>query len=684
MCGIAGIWSPRLGRHELEAIARSMANALAHRGPDDSGLFTATESGLCLSHRRLSVLDLSPEGHQPMQSACGRYILVYNGEIYNHHALRRELERTGASATWRGHSDTETALAAFAHWGVSGALERFVGMFALALWDEAARTLYLARDRLGEKPLYYGVVDGAFVFASELKALRQHPGWRGTVDRESLSLLLRYGYVPAPLSIYSEVYKLTPGTVLRICEADLADAAGLRTGLHRPRAIPFWSAIEVARRGLSDPYKSSDQQAADELNGVLSTAINGQMVSDVPLGAFLSGGIDSSTVVALMQAQSSKRVRTFTIGFEDEAYNEARYARAVARHLGTDHTELLVTPRDALDVIPRLPQVYDEPFADSSQIPTMLLAELTRTHVTVSLSGDGGDELFGGYNRYFWGPRLWRTIGQLPLGVRSTLAAAITAMRPSWLSRCAKYLRPILPAEARDGNVGDKLHKVAEVLASPDRDAIYEALVCQWRSPSEIVIGHALPDAALQPLQRLASTVPSFEQRMMLADMLTYLPDDILVKLDRAAMSASLESRLPFLDHRVVEFAWRLPLSFKIRGETGKWLLRQVLYRYVPKEIIERPKRGFGVPIDSWLRGPLREWAEDLLNVDRLTADSFFRPDAIQRIWREHLAGQRNWQYRLWPVLMFQSWLAEERSQDFSRRRVSNEDLSRGRKLGSH
>lgn len=662
MCGIAGIWDPRCPADELTRVARSMGQALLHRGPDDGDVWTSRASGLSLSHRRLAVVDLSPHGRQPMRSACGRYVIVYNGEIYNHLALREELQRLGATVSWRGRSDTEVVLASIAHWGLRAALQRFTGMFALAVWDEKARTLNLARDRLGEKPLYYGVIGNALVFASELKALRRYPGWRGEVDRASLDLLMRYSYVPAPRSIFVDIHKLVPGSLLSVSLDELDDVTALRGRLRQGTAIvAYWSAIEEAQRAMSLGSAGSTAEAEENLHDVLSAAVRGQMIADVPLGAFLSGGVDSSTVVALMQAQSARPVRTFTIGFHEDGYDEARYAHAVARHLGTHHTELYVTPADALELIPRLPAVYDEPFADSSQIPTLLLSRLTRAHVTVSLSGDGGDELFGGYNRYFWGGGLWRRIGDVPAPLRSLIAAAITAVPPVIWSGLARALRPVMPREARDGNVGDKLHKLAEVLPSKDPDSLYEALVSLWRKDQPVRGG--LASHRVSNLSRkLAASVPSFEERMMLVDLLTYLPDDILVKLDRATMSVSLESRLPFLDHRVVEFAWRLPLEQKIRDNTGKRLLRRVLYRYVPRELIERPKRGFAIPLDSWLRGPLRNWAEELLHPARLRRDGFFQAEVVSRKWHEHLTGTRNWQHALWNVLVFQAWLEAERS----------------------
>ena len=577
-----------------------------------------------------------------MVSACGRYVIAFNGEIYNHQELRGEL----GELAWRGHSDTETMLAAIAHWGLEAALQRFVGMFAFALWDCRERALHLARDRFGEKPLYYGRMGNAFLFGSELKALQQHPAWRGEIDRNVLALYLRHNHVPAPYSIYKGISKLPPGTLLTLGAETWGEAV--------PR--PYWSLRKIAESGIAQPFAGSEGEAVETLDGLLRSAVRGQMMADVPLGAFLSGGVDSSLVVALMQAQSSRPVKTFTIGFSDAQYNEAEYAKAVARHLGTEHTELYVTPDQAREVIPRLPEIYDEPFADSSQIPTLLVAQLARQHVTVSLSGDGGDELFGGYNRYLWADAIWRKVRWLPKIGRRALGGALTALPPRTWDR----LFQAAPSGLRQRTPGDKLHKLAEILAADSPEQVYLNLVSQWKTPAAVALGSREPQTLLiDPAQR--SALPEFIQRMMLLDAVSYLPDDILTKVDRAAMAVSLETRTPFLDHRVAEFAWHLPLAMKINHGVGKWPLRQVLYRYVPQNLIERPKMGFAVPVGAWLRGPLINWAEDLLDEARLREEGYFDPAPIRRKWQEHLSGKRNWQDCLWNVLMFQEWLARQR-----------------------
>ncbi len=650
MCGIVGFFeaSPQRSTPEAASIVQSMARTLEHRGPDDSGIWIDVENGIALGHRRLAIIDISPEGHQPMASADGRYVIAFNGEIYNFLELRRELDRLGHR--FRGHSDTEVMLTSFSEWGIYKALERFNGMFAFALWDARERILHLGRDRLGEKPLYYGGFGQTFLFASELKALKAHPAFQSQIDRDALALFLRYSCVPAPYSIYQGIFKLPPGTVLTWNGKDAY-----------PDPVPYWSAKAVAEASVADPFTGSEQEATTQLEELLREAVKLRMVADVPLGAFLSGGVDSSTIVALMQAQSSQPVKTFTIGFYEDAYNEAQYAKAVAQHLGTDHTELYVTPEEALAVIPKLPRLYDEPFSDSSQIPTFLVSQLARGHVTVSLSGDGGDELFAGYNRYFWGRRIWQKMGWLPQRLRQTAARTLTRLSPQAWDRMFTQVGAFLPAGFNLPTPGDDLHKLAGILAVPDPDAMYVGLASHWKDPEAIVVGGVEPVTAVSERQNWAR-LPDFTQRMMYLDAITYLPDDILVKVDRASMGVSLEARVPFLDHRVVELAWRMPLSLKIRGLQGKWLLRRLLDQYVPPSLIERPKAGFGMPIDRWLRGPFKDWAETLLDEHRLRDEGFFHPQFIRQKWVEHLSGDCNWQYDLWDVLMFQAWLEESRT----------------------
>jgi asparagine synthase (glutamine-hydrolysing) len=643
VCGIAGVWQRGVSREAWEPLLQSMGDALFHRGPDDGGTWHDGQAGIGVVNRRLAIIDVSPLGHQPMASASERFVIAYNGELYNFQELREELEQLGHR--FRGHSDTEVLLATIDQWGVHAALTRLNGMFAFALWDRERRCLHLVRDRVGEKPLYYGWVRRAFVFASELKAIRTHPEFSADVDPHALALFLRHSYVPAPYSIYRGIAKLAPGSILTL------DQQALGAG-QTPEPAPFWSAREAAEAGLRDPFRGSEADAVEQLDDLLRDAVRRRMVADVPLGAFLSGGVDSSTVVAMMQAHSSRPVKTFSIGFHEAGYDEAAHARAVARHLGTDHTELYVTADQALAVIPRLPALYDEPFADSSQIPTLLVSELARRHVTVSLSGDGGDELFGGYNRYLLGRKIWDTIGWMPGPLRTAIGRGLTLLSPeTWsalLGRVRGFPRVTQP--------GDKLHKLAEILDAPDADSLYLGLVSHWRQPAQVVEGATeLPSSLTSRWP--GTSVSDFTARMMYLDLVTYLPDDILVKLDRASMGVSLEARVPMLDHRVIELAWRLPLSMKVAGDTGKLVLRRVLDRYVPRPLIDRPKMGFGVPIDAWLRGPLREWAESLLDERRLGKEGFFRPEPIRARWREHLSGRRNWQYLLWDVLMFQAWL---------------------------
>lgn len=629
----------------MEETASQMARRIEARGPDDAGVWVDKASGISLAHRRLSIIDLSPAGHQPMVSPCGRFVLVYNGEIYNHVDLRAKLEAEGGHFDWHGHSDTETLLAALRHWGVEEALQRLNGMFAFALWNVQERLLFLARDRMGEKPLYYGRSDGTFLFGSELKALAAHPDWKGEIDREALTLFLRHNYVPAPWSIYQDIRKLPAAHFVIVRERG-------RT-IGEPQC--YWNLSEVAERGATDACSESGE-LTDTLDELLRDSVRLRMEADVPLGAFLSGGIDSSTVVALMQAQSSRPVNTFSIGFYEASYNEAKHAKVVARHLGTDHTELYVTPEEAMAVIPKLPDIYDEPFSDSSQIPTFLVSRLARQHVTVCLSGDGADELFCGYSRYLLGYRVWQKLRLLPPVARKSLSWACDHAPGHGLDR----IQRMLPKRFQLSSLADRLPKFAEVLGHREGNLFYRELVSHWKQPDQIVRGGHEPETLLCHSAQLP-VLPGLRERMMYLDMITYLPDNILVKVDRASMAVSLEARVPLLDHRIVEFALRVPTEYKYGKGKGKWLLRQVLYRYVPRKLIERPKMGFGVPIEHWLRGPLREWAEALLEEKRLREEGFFDPMPIRRIWSEHLSGQRRWHYYLWDVLMFQAWLENKK-----------------------
>jgi asparagine synthase (glutamine-hydrolysing) len=650
MCGLIGF----LGRTALEHrdavnnVLTHMAQAIESRGPDDFRTWTDPEAGIALAHRRLAIVDLTSAGAQPMVAAGGRYVLAFNGEIYNHSKLRAELDCFGASPlaltanrSWHGHSDTETLLAGFEAWGVEATLQRAIGMFAFALWDREQRVLTLGRDRLGEKPLYYGWqgqgAKAVFLFGSEVSALRRHPTFSAPINRDALALYIRHNCIGGEHSIYQGIHKLLPGHLLT-----------LAAGQAEPRVWAWWSAAEVAQRGVAQPFVGSPEQAVDTLEALLSSAVGQQMLADVPLGAFLSGGVDSSTVVALMQAQSSRPVKTFSIGFHEWGYNEAEHAKAVAQHLGTEHTEIYVSARQALDVIPKLPTLYSEPFADSSQIPTFLVSQLARQHVTVSLSGDGGDELFCGYNRYKMTARVWSKLQRVPKLLRRAAAAAIIAVPPARWDSMGRFLLMAC--------LGDKLHKGAALLGHTTVAELYCGMVSHWPEPDALVLGAREPSSVLTGSQPALQGLNEVE-RMMALDMLSYLPDDILAKMDRAAMGVSLETRVPMLDHRVVEFAWSLPLDYKLRAGVTKWPLREVLYRHVPRSLIERPKMGFGVPIDHWLRGPLRDWAENLLSESRLRQEGYFNPDPIRQKWAEHLSGQRNWQYHLWDVLMFQAWL---------------------------
>ena len=637
MCGFAGyLGSSAQSNGEF---LEKMGNAIARRGPDDSGIWFDVVAGIGLSHRRLAILDLSPAGHQPMQSANGRYVIAFNGEVYNYLILRKEL--AGCGHRFKGSSDTEVVLTAFSQWGIESTLKKLVGMFAFGLWDRQERTLYLVRDRMGEKPLYYGWSGSAFLFGSELKALCAHPQWRGEIDRDVLSLFFRLNYVPTPYSIYKGIYKLLPGTYLQV------SVDGLHAG-YLPTPINYWSLQLAAEEGTMNPFEGTDKEAIEELHVLLKSAVAGQIISDVPIGAFLSGGIDSSLIVALMQAQSSLPVKTFTIGFDDVAYNEAEYAKAVAEHLGTEHNEIYVTPQQAIAVIPRLPELYDEPFADSSQIPTFLVSQFARQSVTVSLSGDGGDEVFCGYNRHVFLNAIWAAIGWMPKQLRGVLAAALRACPEQWTEAILR--------RRKFGVLSDQIQKLGSILGMDTPELMYRRLTSFWDNPTALVSNSIEPPTLLSERHRWP-ILPNVLDVLLYLESVTSLPDDMLVKLDRAAMGVSLETRMPLLDHRVVEFSWRLPLSMKLRNGVGKWILRQVLYQYVPRSLIERPKSGFGIPIDTWLKGPLRPWAEDLLDENRLRREGYLNPGLVREKWTEQLSGRHKWHPHLWGVLMFEAWL---------------------------
>jgi asparagine synthase (glutamine-hydrolysing) len=641
MCGLAGFFSTRKwGDDETRRIVCRMTDAIAHRGPDDTGVWVDSAAGITLGFRRLAIVDLSAHGHQPMKSVSGRYMIIFNGEVYNHQILRRELETAGCR--FRGHSDTEVILAAFEEWGIERAVRRFIGMFAIAVWDVNSGKLSLIRDRLGIKPVFVYHRDGLVSFGSELKALISGPEFDRTLDTSALTSYLRYLYVPAPQSIFRHVIKLSPGHILTVADPNST----------LPASVPFWSAENAARDGLAQQFAGGDEEAVAELESLLTDAVRLRMQADVPLGALLSGGIDSSTVVALMQASADRPVKTFTIGFDQHDFDEAAHARAVANHLGTDHTELHLTGEDALALIPRLAEMFDEPLADPSQIPTFLVCELARREVTVALTGDGGDELFGGYNRYIQGERLIAAFRRWPGSLRRLSASGLTSFSPRAWNRMRDSLRPVFPVAGRTRLLGEKMHKLGGLLREESTQDMYRSLLSAWQHPEELVLACS---AATTLDDSFDGDSPlALMERMMLADQTSYLPDDLLAKVDRASMAVSLEARVPILDHRVVEFSWRLPRRFKVRDGRGKWILREILYKHVPRVLVDREKMGFSVPLAKWLSGPLRNWAGDLL----LSHESgeFLQTMPVSREWDRFLAGDSTNAAGIWAVVMFRAW----------------------------
>ena len=646
MCGISGYLNLEgISQDKAEKISRLMGDAIQHRGPDATGFWFDSPNGVVLSHRRLAVLDVTKAGNQPMTSNSGRYVLVFNGEIYNHQKLRKELSKIGVNPSWESRSDTETLLALFDAFGFQLSLNKLVGMFAIALWDKEKRTMFLARDRVGEKPLYYGSVGTSIFFASELKSLRALDEFFPEINRDALSLFFKYNYIPQPHTIYKGVYKLPPGHYVEL-KNDF-------------QPVCYWDFVKIASKNENFLIHQSEDFLLNKLDSVLSEAVSSQMQADVPLGGFLSGGIDSSLVVAMMQEHSSLPIDTFSIGFENKQFDEAHLAKAVAHHLGTKHHELYVSPRQALDIIPQIPLVYDEPFSDSSQIPTILLSQMTRKHVTVSLSGDGGDELFGGYNRYIWGDAIWKKIRNYPFFLRYMFSQIVCRVGCSNLDQIFSLISDYLPHNYRFKNVGSKLLKLSSTLQSTSPEALYEILISHWNEPEQLVIG-CQKNMKISAFEETFEKDSDFRVQMMKLDAVSYLPDDIMVKVDRAAMSCSLETRMPFLDPEVMKLAWRLPMDVKIRGGVGKWCLREILYRRVPRELVDRPKMGFGVPIGDWLKGPLRGWAEEMLDKNRIEQAGYLDVGIVRKTWEEHLSGKNDWQYHLWDILMFESWREQE------------------------
>jgi asparagine synthase (glutamine-hydrolysing) len=653
MCGFTGYLAsnPIDKSKNSKRVIQDMTDSLYHRGPDSEGFWEDYAQGISMGFRRLAILDTSSKGNQPMLSNNGQYVLIFNGEIYNHLDLRKEIAISYPDYKWRSGSDTETLLFAFQIWGISETIQKCIGMFGFAVWCKKRKVLTLGRDRLGEKPVYYGWQgsnnDRLFFFGSELKSFKKHPEFKGEINRDSLSSFVRYSYIPAPHSIYEGIFKLLPGNILEV-SANNPD----------PLIYKYWSALDITIKQNNSLQFKNTNEAVNSLESVLENSVNKQMIADVPIGAFLSGGIDSSLIVSLMQTQSSQRIKTFTIGFDNEGYNEAAHAKAVAEHLKTDHSELYIDSKDLLNVIPSLAQLYDEPFSDSSQIPTYLISKFAKQDVTVALSGDGGDEIFCGYNRYQVTNQYWPILKTVPSFFKKMIASTILALSPNQIDSLYNFFI----RNKRYSNFGDKVHKGSKVIDSKDITALYKGVTSICLDPDSIVLdgseSNYFLDSSIKKLKSLDDV--SF---MMMLDLLTYLPDDILTKVDRAAMGVSLETRVPFLNHEVVEFALSLPQKYKLRNNQTKWLLRQVLYKHVPKELIERPKSGFAIPIGIWLRTSLKDWAEDLLNENLMTAQGFFNVNKIRKRWLQHLSGTHNWEHFLWNILMFQSWLRESNEQ---------------------
>jgi len=650
MCGINGFYS--LSSFISDEVIIRMNSAISHRGPDSNGFWSDRKSGIFFGHSRLSIIDLSTAGNQPMKSNSGRFILTYNGEIYNHLEIRKELEESSSKIEWKGNSDTETLLEAIDFWGIEITLKKIQGMFAFGLWDQKIHCLILARDRIGEKPLYFGWQGEGnkktFLFGSELKALKAHPEFSRKINRDAITLQLRHNYIPAPYSIYKDIYKLQPGHYLKLKESDLKKNL-------LPNSKTYWSLIGTIFSGNNNQLTINENNIQEDLEKYLQSSVRKQMISDVPLGAFLSGGVDSSTIVALMQSQSTYPVKTFTIGFNEDEYSEAKYAKKIAKHLGTDHTELYVSSKKVIDVIPKLPIIYDEPFSDSSQIPTFLVSQLAKKDVKVALSGDGGDELFCGYNRYLMSEKFWNIFRLMPQSFRKIFASGLKSISTQNWTAISKFL----PGLKKYSNFGDKVHKGANVLKAHTSSELYYMLCSHWQNPTEAVINSKEPGTLLTKFKPELQGLNN-QQQMMALDFLTYLPDDILVKVDRAAMASSLETRIPLLDHNLIEYVWRISHSLKFKKGEGKWILKQILNKYVPKHLTDRPKMGFGIPIDTWLRGPLRDWAENLLDQKRLQQEGYFNSNLIRNKWTEHLSNKRDWQYDLWNVLMFQAWIDQK------------------------